>query len=263
MKRLGKGFFVGALYDKVRPGYTNKIIPEINKILPDRHPLVLAEFGAGSGIFTKNILETELVIEKLYIVDPDKEALNLHKEKFKSHPVYDRIDYIYGDAEKSSLKKQSIDIIMTAQAFHWFDMEKTRIEWLRIMKPDSKVLILGRFHIPLNAATEEYIALTRFGKRQRGYKENIEAYSPENMELFFGHPVKRIVIHQEKESKNYDEFMGEMTIRINTSCSEEVIRQSKEITEKASIYFEKHKIKNHVELISETFYICDTIKTPD
>lgn len=258
MKRLGTNFFSDGLYDKVRHGYTEKLVPELRNIFPGKEPLVLAEFGAGSGAFTKIIIDAAgFAVEKLHIIDPDENGLSLHKEKFSSHSFHKKIIWICGTSENSLLPDNSIDGIFTAQAFHWFDIGKTRSEWLRITKPQSKIFILGRFNIPVNTATEEYIALTRFGKRPQGHKENIEAYSPEKLEFFFGHPVERRTLCREKESKTHDEFMGEMKIRINTSGSAQVIRQSNKIMEKARAFFEKHQINNCVELVSETFYVCD------
>ena len=259
MKQPGIGFFANGLYDKHRHGYTDKFIPELKSAFPEKHPMVFAEFGAGSGAFTKILLGSGVTIKEINVIDPDNEGLNLHKEKFRDNPFHNKIIYISGSAEKSCLDENSVDAIVTAQAFHWFDLEKTRIEWRRIAKTDAKVFIAGRFNMPLNAATEEFIALTRFGKRLHGYKENIEAYSPQSLSLFFGHLVERKVICQESESKTHDELMGEMMIRINTSGSKEVISQSGEIMEKARSFFEKHQVNNRVELITESFYICDTL----
>jgi len=258
MNQPGIGFFANGLYDKHRKGYTDKFIPELESSFPEKQPLAFAEFGAGSGAFTKILVDSAVVFNELYIVDPDGEGLSQHKEKFRNNKFYNKFIYISGSAEKSCLDDNSIDVIMTAQAFHWFDLEKTGIEWRRITKPSAKVFIVGRFNMPLNAATEEFIALTRFGKRLHGYKENIEAYSPQNLSLFFGHPVERKVVCRESESKTYDELMGEMAIRINASGSTEVVGQSGEIMEKARVFFEKRQINNRIELVTESFYVCDT-----
>jgi SAM-dependent methyltransferase len=42
---------------------------------------------------------------------------------------------INGTAEDTTLENNSIDLITAGQAFHWFDVEKCKIEFKRIIKP--------------------------------------------------------------------------------------------------------------------------------
>jgi ubiquinone/menaquinone biosynthesis C-methylase UbiE len=256
---LGIGFFTDGLYDKVRPGYNaSLLIPEMKKLFPSTKPMVIAEFGAGSGAFTMIILDSGLPIEKLYIVDPDGKALEAHRERFTNHSDFSKFVYVQGSSEKSTILEKTIDGILSAQSFHWFNEEKTRTEWIRISKQQTRIFILGRFPMPLNTTTKEFIELTRFGKRPQGRRENFDAYTRENMTKFFGHYVERQILCTEKENKTLEEFLGEIKIRVNTSGSKDVINQRETIMEKASDFFERHKADKFVELIYETFFICDT-----
>jgi ubiquinone/menaquinone biosynthesis C-methylase UbiE len=256
---LGIGFFIDGLYDKVRPGYnTSLLVPEIKMLFPGTKPMVLAEFGAGSGAFTMIILNSGLPIEKLYIVDPDGKALEAHLEKFKNHSSFSKFAYVQGSSEKSTIREKTIDGILSAQSFHWFNEKETRSQWIRIGKPQTRIFILGRFPVPLNKTTKEFIKLTRFGKRPQGRKENLDAYSRENMTVFYGHFVERRLLCTEIESKELDAFIGEMSIRINTSCSEDVINQKEAVMKDASDFFKRHQVNGCIELFYQTFFICDT-----
>ncbi len=51
---------------------------------------------------------------------------------------------IAGTGENTTLPTNSIDIITVAQAFHWFDVEKSRKEFFRILKHQGTITI---FHI--------------------------------------------------------------------------------------------------------------------
>ncbi len=47
-----------------------------------------------------------------------------------------------GTAEHTGLPDTSIDIITAGQAFHWFDQQRTRGEFARILRPDGWVVLL-------------------------------------------------------------------------------------------------------------------------
>ncbi|MEK6477281.1 class I SAM-dependent methyltransferase [Catalinimonas sp. 4WD22] len=48
---------------------------------------------------------------------------------------------IKGSAESTTLDEKSIDIIIAAQAFHWFGPEEARKEFIRVLKPEGKVVL--------------------------------------------------------------------------------------------------------------------------
>src|ERR1700752_3369323 len=45
-------------------------------------------------------------------------------------------------AENTTLATNSIDAIIAGQAFHWFDREKTKPEFKRILKPNGQVVLM-------------------------------------------------------------------------------------------------------------------------
>jgi SAM-dependent methyltransferase len=108
---------------------------------------------------------------------------------------------INGSAEATTLKNQSIDILVAAQAFHWFNPEPTRKEFQRILKPSGWIALIW------NKRDSESDAF------HRGYetvlKNMIPEYSQVNhhkiddkaRESFFGH--KNIV---KQSYSNYQEF---------------------------------------------------------
>jgi SAM-dependent methyltransferase len=49
----------------------------------------------------------------------------------------DRVEYRVAPAEESGLESNSIDLIMVAQALHWFDLERFYDEVRRVLKPNG------------------------------------------------------------------------------------------------------------------------------
>lgn len=187
---IGLGFFsLDKVYDKVRPDYD---FDSISKVLMEEFSsdikLTGAEIGAGSGKFTSVLLKT-LDFEKLSIVDPEKAAMEEHKKKFASNNS--NLHYVNAYSDSTQLEEHSLDCIFVSQAFHFFPVEEARKEFLRILKPNGKVFIFGRFLLDSEEVSKQFIALTRFGKRLNGYQNNIQAYDEENIATFFGKKLKR------------------------------------------------------------------------
>src|SRR5262245_66152871 len=55
------------------------------------------------------------------------------------NPQFHSID---GSAEQTTLADHSIDYIVAGQAFHWFDRQKARQEFARILRPDGWVVLM-------------------------------------------------------------------------------------------------------------------------
>ena len=49
---------------------------------------------------------------------------------------------VTGTAEATTLPGQSVDFIVVGQAFHWFNHERCRPEFVRILKPNGWVAII-------------------------------------------------------------------------------------------------------------------------
>jgi SAM-dependent methyltransferase len=46
-----------------------------------------------------------------------------------------------GTAEATTLADASVDVVAAAQAFHWFDPERVRAEWARVLRPGGAVVV--------------------------------------------------------------------------------------------------------------------------
>ena len=69
-------------------------------------------------------------------VEPNKEMREAAERLLNKYPNFKSIN---GTAEATTLAIQNVDIITAGQAFHWFNQTKTRVEFLRILKPGGWV----------------------------------------------------------------------------------------------------------------------------
>ena len=116
-------------YVRYRPGYP----PEVMQLLRDECGLtaesVIADIASGTGIFTKMFLDNG---NSVFAVEPNLE-MREKADQLLAH--YDRLVSATGSAEQTTLPPASVDFVTAAQAAHWFDLQKTRAEFVRILKP--------------------------------------------------------------------------------------------------------------------------------
>ena len=85
--------------------------------------------GSGTGKLTELFLKND---NPVLGVEPNREMREAAERLLKAYP---RFESINATAEATTLADRSVDMIAAGQAFHWFDREKTRLEFARILKP--------------------------------------------------------------------------------------------------------------------------------
>lgn len=115
-----------AAYERGRPSYP----PEtIDWLLPDGAQDVL-DLGAGTGKLTTRLVERGLDV---IAVDPIPEMLELLTNSLPDTPA------LLGTAEEIPLADNSVDAVLVAQAWHWFDPERAVKEVSRVLRPGGRL----------------------------------------------------------------------------------------------------------------------------
>lgn len=123
-------------YIKYRPGYPDEIISYLVKECELKVTDKIADIGSGTGIFSVILLDNGYTV---YGVEPNEYIRTAAENLFTNNKKFISID---GTAENTTLQQHSIDLVVCAQAFHWFHPDKTRTEFKRILKNDNKYVAL-------------------------------------------------------------------------------------------------------------------------
>src|SRR5687768_3532729 len=123
-------------YVKFRPGYP----PEVLQLFRDEMGLtpdsVIADAGSGTGISARVFLGNGNTVHG---VEPNDAMRKAAEEWLAGFAEFQSRE---GTAEATGLRDDSVDFVIAAQAFHWFDRDKSREEFLRILKPGGYIVLI-------------------------------------------------------------------------------------------------------------------------
>ncbi len=183
-------------YIKYRPSYPNEIV----QVLIDECGLtkdkVIADIGSGTGFLSKLFLDYGCVV---YGVEPNQSMREAGEDYLNDYANFYTIN---GSAEATTLKDQSMDIVTVGTAFHWFDPEKSRIEFKRILKsPGWVILIWNVRNVEQSNLLEDYENLIRrFGT---DYCQSVaERFDKSAMAEFFAPDKMRVRSFDNKQRLN-------------------------------------------------------------
>ena len=123
-------------YIKYRPKYPPELIDFLRNNLGLSSSSVIADVGSGPGVLSEMFLKNG---NKVFCVEPNKEMREAGEKLLQEYPGFTSIN---GSAEATTLAPQSIDYVTAGQAFHWFDVPKTRTEFARILKPEGFAVLV-------------------------------------------------------------------------------------------------------------------------
>lgn len=124
------------LYVTGRPCYPPETVDFLHSALRISPATIIADIGAGTGIFTQYLLETGAYV---FAVEPNQDMLERAGQQLNK---YSNFKAINAPAEKTTLPSLSIDLISVAQALHWFATKQTKKEFERILRPGGSYLFL-------------------------------------------------------------------------------------------------------------------------
>lgn len=123
-------------YTRHRPHYPEPAINRIVEWAALRSGSVVADVGSGTGISSGPFLRRGIVV---HCVEPNA-AMRAAAERELAR--FDGFRSVDGSAEATTLADASVDLVLCAQAFHWFDRTAGRTEFLRISKSPHRVVLI-------------------------------------------------------------------------------------------------------------------------
>jgi SAM-dependent methyltransferase len=127
-------------YVRYRPGYPAEALQTLKAEcgLAPRH--VVADIASGTGIWTRMLLENG---NPVFGVEPNAEMREAGERLLAAFPEFiGKFTSVAGTAEATTLADRSVDFVTAAQAAHWFDRQRSRSEFVRILKAGGWLVLL-------------------------------------------------------------------------------------------------------------------------
>ena len=126
-------------YVRYRPGYPSELLDVLRKECDLRPGHVIADIGSGTGFLSELFLKNGNAV---FGVEPNREMREAGELHLQSYRGFVSVE---GSAEATTLPEACADFVAAGQAFHWFEPEKTRAEFRRILRPQGWVVAIWNF----------------------------------------------------------------------------------------------------------------------
>ena len=136
---------VADAYDRGRPSYPR----DAAVWLTSAEPLTVLELGAGTGKLTEQLVALG---HDVHATEPDPAMLEILKAR------YPTVRASEAAAEEIPGPDSMYDVVIGAQCFHWFDLDRAIPEIARVLKPG------GRLSLVWNTRDERIPWVKRLGK---------------------------------------------------------------------------------------------------
>lgn len=150
-------------YAKFRPRYPQALFHYLAKVAPSRHRAWDCGTGNGQAAVQLGSLFQEVI------------ATDASEKQIANAEANPRVEYWVAPAEESGIAKATIDLIMVAQALHWFDLEAFYSEVRRVLKSAGVIAASAYNLLTIEPAIDQVV--------NRYYFEIVGAYWPPEREL--------------------------------------------------------------------------------
>lgn len=166
-------------YAAARPPYPHQLLSFFSDVVGVMKGARVVDVGAGTGLFTAALLEHGYDV---LAIEPNERMRRAADDRLSGSARYASAP---GSAEAIPVDTGSADLIAAAQAFHWFDLERARMEFLRVLKPRACVALVWNDRVtadPLHQALDRIFA--EFGGEKR--KAVVSHETQRQVPRFFG-----------------------------------------------------------------------------
>lgn len=123
-------------YVRYRPGYPPEVLQALRQECGLKAGHAIADIASGTGIWTRMLLDNG---NQVFGIEPNKEMREAGERLLGE---FSRFTSVEGTAEATTLPDHTVDFVTAAQAAHWFDRQRSRREFVRILNAGGWLVLL-------------------------------------------------------------------------------------------------------------------------
>lgn len=173
------------VYDSARQGYPKQLIDFLYENIGLSKSSSIADIGSGTGKFSVELLKMG---SKVFCVEPNDDMRSIAERNFAE---YTNFYSIKGTSEHTGLEANSVDCVTVAQAFHWFDADKFRLECRRILKEPGFVVLVWNMRTDCELNSQNGAIFEKYCPEFSGFSS--EKRDKAGVEKFFHGRFERVV----------------------------------------------------------------------
>lgn len=246
-----KGRFTNRAEDYVRyrPSYPADLFDWIEARLTvapgDRATTHLVDIGAGTGISTAPLLARGYRVTAL---EPNP-AMRERLEGLRSQ--YPALTVSAASAEATGLDASTADLILAAQAFHWFDPPRFRDEAKRVLRPGGSVVLVWNDRLTDDSDfSEDYETLLRLHGTDYTAVSHKWAASQAAIDTFFEGAIVQATTFENEQTFDEEGLRGRA--RSSSYVPAEGAPGHDAFYEKLGRIFRRHAVQGEVRMVYQT-----------
>lgn len=183
-------------YIRYRPSYPGGIADLLARECGLTARSRIADIGSGTGLLSALFLDAGC---EVFGVEPNAGMRQAGERAVEGRPRFHSVD---GRAEATTLADGSVNFVSAAQSFHWFDPDKARAEFRRILHPSGWVVLVWNERLQAPGFMADYENLVaRYGPE----RPHVEAHE---LDRFFGDAEWRKATLPNQQQFNLEGLQG-------------------------------------------------------
>lgn len=179
-------------YVRYRPGYPSAVLDVLRRETDLEPGWVIADLGSGTGLSSRLFLENG---NPVIGVEPNAAMRAAAESDLAAWSGFRSVD---GSAEATTLEPASVQMVVAAQAFHWFEPAAAGREVARILTPTGWAVLLWNTR---RTQASEFLRgyeriLVEHGTDYAAVRH--DRLDPDALDRFFGGPWSRTLVDNEQ-----------------------------------------------------------------
>ena len=231
-------------YERYRPGYPAALVDRLRETRALTPHAIVADIGAGTGLSSALFLDAGC---EVFAIEPNAAMRSAAESRLGNRAGFHSIDAL---AEATTLADASVDLVAAGTAFHWFDRERARTEFARILRRGGHVALFWNTRSLDSAFMRELEVVLRAHIPEYAASNARERASEPSLREFFGAGWIEHSAFPNPQSLDLDALLGRVASSSYAPRADDPAREA--LFADLRSLFDRHAASGRVAMLYDT-----------